>query len=207
MLGNLSAAFICGLVISYFYRHTYKGSNYSTSFVRSIIVLSMITAVVIMVIGNNLARAFGLVGSMSIIRFRTAIKDTQDIVFLFLSLAVGMAAGVGLYMIAFAGTLIIGMTLYVLSRIDYGSIHRQEFLVQFSFTSPNGEEKAYLPVFEEYSRSFNLLNVKSIREGAALDLSFYVRLKSQDKATEFVSQLTKVPGVKNVNFFFDEEQS
>jgi uncharacterized membrane protein YhiD involved in acid resistance len=160
-----------------------------------------------MVIGNNLARAFGLVGSMSIIRFRTAIKDTQDIVFLFLSLAVGMAAGVGLYMIAVSGTLIICMTLYVLSRIDYGSIHRKEFLVQFSFTSPNNDEKAYFPVLQEYSSSFNLVNLKSVREGATLELSFYVRLKKQENAPEFISQLSKVDGVKNVNFFFDEEQT
>ncbi|MEJ2051098.1 MAG: DUF4956 domain-containing protein, partial [Calditrichota bacterium] len=88
---NISVALLCGFIISLFYKWTYRGPNYSSNYVNSIIVLAMITAVVIMVIGNNLARAFGLVGAMSIIRFRTAVKDTQDIVFIFFALAVGLA--------------------------------------------------------------------------------------------------------------------
>ncbi|MCK4716381.1 MAG: DUF4956 domain-containing protein, partial [Candidatus Marinimicrobia bacterium] len=105
---NMVVAFICGLLISIIYRWTYSGPTYSVTYLNSLIVLSMITSIVIMVIGNNLARAFGLVGAMSIIRFRTAIKDTQDIVFIFFSLAVGMASGVGMHLIALFGVLLIG---------------------------------------------------------------------------------------------------
>jgi len=79
-IGNLVMALICGFIISIIYRWTYRGPHYSTSYVHSMVILAMVTALVIMVIGNNLARAFGLVGAMSIIRFRTAVKDTQDIV-------------------------------------------------------------------------------------------------------------------------------
>ena len=77
----------------------------------SLVTLAMITAVVIMAIGNNLARAFGLVGAMSIIRFRTAVKDTQDLVFIFLALAMGSAAGVGFHRLAVVATLVVGATL------------------------------------------------------------------------------------------------
>ena len=80
---NLVVALICGVIISIFYRLTYRGPGISFSFINSLIILALITSVVIMVIGNNLARAFGLVGAMSIIRFRTAIKETQDIIFIF----------------------------------------------------------------------------------------------------------------------------
>ena len=80
VIGNIMVALICSFIISLVYRWTYRGTSYSVSFVNSIVSLAMITALVIMVIGNNLARAFGLVGAMSIIRFRTAVKDTQDIV-------------------------------------------------------------------------------------------------------------------------------
>ena len=116
LLGNLFMALICGFTISLVYRSIYNGPNYSAKFVQSMVVLSMITALVIMVIGNNLARAFGLVGAMSIIRFRTAVKDTHDIVFIFFSLAVGMAAGVGLKVLAFFGTMFIGVIMLGLSK-------------------------------------------------------------------------------------------
>jgi hypothetical protein len=90
----LSVALFAGLILTCLYRITYKGAGYTAGFVGSIILLTLITALVIMVIGNNLARAFGLVGAMSIIRFRTAVKDVMDIVFIFFALAVGMASGV-----------------------------------------------------------------------------------------------------------------
>src|SRR6478752_4319478 len=96
MAGGLVTAFACGLFLSWLYRRTYRGSSYSITFDRALVTLTVITAIVIMVIGNNLARAFGLVGAMSIIRFRTAVKDAQDLVFIFFSLAVGLASGVGL---------------------------------------------------------------------------------------------------------------
>ena len=87
----------------------------------------MITAIVLMVIGNNLARAFGLVGAMSIIRFRTAVKDTQDIVFIFFSLAVGMAAGVGYHLIAICGTVFVSLTMLVLTQFSHGSTTQREY--------------------------------------------------------------------------------
>jgi len=102
--GNMLVAFVCGLIISVVYRMVYKGPSYSVTFVNSLVLLAMITSVVILVIGNNLARAFGLVGAMSIIRFRTAVRDTQDIIFIFFSLTVGMAAGVGLKIVAIIAT-------------------------------------------------------------------------------------------------------
>jgi hypothetical protein len=102
-------ALICGLLLSIIYRATYRGPSYSVTFVNSLVLLTIISSIVIMVIGNNIARAFGLVGAMSIIRFRTAIRDTMDLVYIFLSLAIGMACGVGLTAVALVGSLIAGL--------------------------------------------------------------------------------------------------
>src|SRR5690625_1269742 len=112
-------SFLCELIITYLYRWTHKGAAYQVSFVRSLILLAMITAVVMMVIGNNRARAFGLVGAMSIIRFRTALKDTQDIVFVFFSLSIGLAAGVGYRQLALLSTIVIGLTILLLARTNF----------------------------------------------------------------------------------------
>src|SRR5210317_2112802 len=120
-IGNLIVALLCGFMISLVYRIIYRGPHYSTSFVQAMVILSMITSLVIMVIGNNLARAFGLVGAMSIIRFRTAVKDTQDIIFIFFALAAGMAAGVGLKGLAFLGTILISLILLSLNKFKYAA--------------------------------------------------------------------------------------
>ena len=104
---NLTVALLCGVFIAWLYRLTYKGTGFSMNFVNSIVLLTMITSVVIMVIGNSLARAFGLVGAMSIIRFRTAVKETRDIVFIFFGRTVGLAAGVGYHQIAIIGTVLL----------------------------------------------------------------------------------------------------
>lgn len=205
VIGSITVALICGLLISLFYRWVYKGPGYSMTFVHSIVALAMITAIVIMVIGNNLARAFGLVGAMSIIRFRTAIKDTQDIVFIFFSLAVGMAAGVGLNLIAITGTVFIGIIIVLLSRAHYASPRKREFLLQFSFTSSGEMEAPYLPILKKYGKQDKLIHMKSSGNGDVLELSFYIKLKDTDKSGDLVRELGRLEGVDHVNLFFDEE--
>ena len=203
---NMMVAFICGLLISIIYRWTYSGPTYSVTYLNSLIVLSMITSIVIMVIGNNLARAFGLVGAMSIIRFRTAIKDTQDIVFIFFSLAVGMASGVGMHLIALFGVLLIGAVFIVLSKTQFVYPLRKELLVQFSYKSGSEGETPYLIVFKKYCKSSSLINVKAIGGKGNIEISYYVHLHHKDQSKEFVSELKNIPGIDYVNLLFDEEK-
>ena len=203
---NIIVAFICGYLISWIYRRTYRGPGYSITFVNSIVLLSMITSIVIMIIGNNLARAFGLVGAMSIIRFRTAVKNPQDIIYLFFALAMGMAAGVGLYGIAFTGTFFIGLVIYVFSKSTLSNPKKEEYLLQFNFLSSEDKKPLYQAVLDKYCKKHNIINVKSISEENLLELSYYVKLKDKDKSQDFAKDLRKTPGVQYVNLFFDEEQ-
>lgn len=206
ILFNTFVALLCGLIISVFYKWTYRGPNYSSTFVNSLIILSMITAVVIMVIGNNLARAFGLVGAMSIIRFRTAVKDTQDIVFLFFALAVGLAAGVGLHSLALIGTLFINSVIWILYQLDYANPRKKDFLLQFMLQSEDKEAVPYLQVFKDYCKSYRLINVKSYEDGQILELSFYINLKDKGKTDSFVKALDQLSEISQVSLFFDELQ-
>lgn len=206
IIANVTVALICGFFISWLYRHTYRGPGYSPTFVNSLVLLSMITSVVIMVVGNNLARAFGLVGAMSIIRFRTAIKNTMDIVYVFFALAIGMAAGVGLYKVAITGTLFIGLVLYIVTKSKISTPEREEYLLQF-YTEPAGAEMpAYQGIFDKYCRRYKIINVKSTGEGNLLELSYYVKLKDREKNQDFVKDLRQISGIQYVNLFFDEDQ-
>jgi len=207
MAGSLAAALVCGVLLSWLYRRTYRGTAYSMTFDRALVTLTVITAIVIMVIGNNLARAFGLVGAMSIVRFRTAVKDAQDLVFIFFSLAVGLASGVGLYTLALTSTLFVGAIISVMARLNYGALDQRELVVQMRYGGPQGEEpeKAYAPILNRFCRDFSLLGARSNDEAGALDLTFYVRLQTPGTAAGMTAQLAALPYVERVNVFYDEE--
>jgi hypothetical protein len=100
MLLNMVLALVLGVIIAYVYRYTHKGLSYSQSFTLTLVFVAAIVAVVMMVIGSSLARAFAMVGALSIIRFRTVVKDTKDTAFVFAALAEGMAAGTSSYFLA-----------------------------------------------------------------------------------------------------------
>jgi len=204
---NLAVALLCGLLISMFYRFTYRGVSYSSSYVIAIIMLAMITALVIMVIGNNLARAFGLVGAMSIIRFRTAIKDTQDIMFIFFSLAAGLACGAGMYLIALFGTFFIGISLMVISTVFSENPARREYLLQIVISENVSFEKAFNDILDRFCSKNKLINVKSLKAGEEeiLELSYYVILKRERFSRLLVSEIQSQEGVRKVNLFYDEE--
>ena len=205
-VAHLGVALLCGLALSQLYRRTYRGASYSVTFDRSLVTLALITAIVIMVIGDNLARAFGLVGAMSIIRFRTALKDPQDLVFVFFSLTVGLAAGVGLHALALAGTLVIGVVILVLSRTNYGSLEARELVLQLTMAdgAPNDPAALYGPVLDRFSSSYRLLAARA-SSSEALDLTFHVALSDRGRASELVRELAALPTIAAVNLFHDED--
>lgn len=207
VIANVLVALVCGTIIALLYRFTYRGLNYSSTFTISLVMLTMITAIVIMVIGNNLARAFGMVGAMSIIRFRTAVKDTSDIMFIFFSLAIGLAAGVKLYSIAIAGTIIIGLVYLVASVFNVSVPIRREFLLQITARNSGLPENPFQQWFSTYCRRHKLVNMKTLgdEESDEVEFSYYLNLRDREKGKELLSAIRQIPGVKAVNLFFDED--
>jgi len=202
---NIFLAFLFGLAISTIYRITYKGYSYSSSFVNTLIIITLVTAVVIMVIGNNLARAFGLVGAMSIIRFRTVLKDTRDIAFVFFALAAGMAAGAGNHAIGIAGATAICLVILGLFWTNYGMLGRRELLLKFWMIPEEGEEPVYAPVFKKFLARHSLLNVQSARLGQFLELRFYVTFKKEEESRAFIRELSGLEGIEKASLIIGEE--
>jgi hypothetical protein len=97
-------AFVLGQLMAWVYQHTHSGLSYSKNFVQSIVLLTVVVTVAMMVIGNNIVIAFGLIGALAVIRFRNILKDTRDTAFIFMALVVGMASGTGSYHLAVIGT-------------------------------------------------------------------------------------------------------
>lgn len=205
VIGNLIVSFLCGMTISIVYRFVYKGPSYSVTFVNSLVILSMITSVVILVIGNNLARAFGLVGAMSIIRFRTAVRDVQDIVFIFFALSVGMAAGVGLYSVAISATLLISLVIILLSISNFGQVKKREFLLQMTYHNNNENELLIDAVLKKHCRKMKLVNLKNAGSDNVIEAHYHISLKQEKKNSLFVTDLLASSAVIDVNLYFDED--
>jgi uncharacterized membrane protein YhiD involved in acid resistance len=198
---DMTIALVCGLLVAIFYRLT-RERDYSPTFVNSLVALSMITTIVITVIGNNLARAFGLVGALSIIRFRMGVKDMNDIVFIFFSLAVGMAAGVGLLVTALAGTIFIGAVAVLLSRVHSASPKAREFILGFSFTLPDPPSergRPYRQVLANYCRRYELVRAKPTKDGDTIALSFWVDFRDKGQREDLVRELGHIPGVDRID--------
>ncbi|MBE0643358.1 MAG: DUF4956 domain-containing protein, partial [Bacteroidetes bacterium] len=174
ILVNLLVAFLCGMFIAWLYKKTTSTPGYPPSFLSSMVLLTLITAMVIMIIGNSLARAFGLVGAMSIIRFRTAVKETLDIVFIFFSLAAGLAAGAGAQAIALVGTVAIGGVVYLLARVPLLAPQRKEYFLQFSYDAGDDAHPAYIDILDRHCKRQRLVNASVTNGDGPLQVSFYI---------------------------------
>jgi hypothetical protein len=197
ILINLVAACILGLLISFIYKRTHKGLSYSQSFMLTTVFVTVIVAMVMMVIGNNLARAFALVGALSIIRFRTVIKDTKDTAYVFLALAAGMAAGTSSYFLALAGVAVVGALAYLLHITNYGSLYKSEFLLRFRARS--GSAELYDPVIREFARSANLLHVEpSGDEHQTVSMTFDIVLNKDADPEGLSLRIAELEGLSEV---------
>ena len=197
ILINMALAFGLGLIISYIYKVTHKGLSYSQSFMLTIVFVTFIVAVVMMVIGNNLARAFALVGALSIIRFRTVIKDTKDTAYIFLGLAAGMAAGTSSYFLAIAGTMIVSTAALMLHFTNYGSLYKSEFILCFRALTGEGEPH-YSNVINEFSKSANLLHIEPSGDNKTTRLTFDILMHKKKDPMEFTNRIAEFEGVSEV---------
>jgi uncharacterized membrane protein YhiD involved in acid resistance len=192
---NLLLAFALGIIVSWVYRWTHRGFSYSVSFVHTLVLLSSITAFVMMVIGNSIARAFSLVGALSIIRFRTPVKDTRDTSFVFLSLGIGFAAGTGAYVIAVLGTVAIGLFALIINHIRMGESGKGDFLLRLRVTNSSDGENVYKSVFDEHLKKNTLINMTTVQQGAHLELAFSITFKDPKQQQQFLRELNALPEV------------
>ena len=185
----LGLAFVIGLYIFLIYKKTYQGVMYSDSFGVSLIAMAMITSLVIIAVTSNVVLSLGMVGALSIVRFRTAIKEPMDIAFLFWAIAVGIVLGAGLLPLAIIGSVIIGIIIVVFSTRKIGDT---PYILVVSCENEETESAAYELIKEDAKKS--LLKSKSVNK-LGIELTYEVRIK--DDNTGFVNKISAVDGVTN----------
>lgn len=188
----LTLSSFLSLVLAYVYRQTHRGVSYSASFVHTMILMAITVTLIMEVIGSNIARAFSLVGALSIIRFRTAVKEPRDVAFLFATMAVGMAAGTGFYDLAVAFTLFIAPVIFFLYRFRIGAQPTSELLLKIHLPEHLDHRTAFQEAFYRFLRDHSLLSIETIQGGAALELVYSVHLKPQARDTELMDALRQI---------------
>lgn len=193
---NSLVAFILGFIIAYVYKKTHQGLSYSQSFVLTIIFVTIIIGFVMMVIGNSLARAFALVGALSIIRFRTVVKDTKDTAYVFMALAVGMGAGTGNYFIAFYATVFMSSVAWVLFKFNFGIQRSSDFILRFYYDKTLNDH--YVTYINEHSEKNALLHMEPSGDNKKLYMTYDISLKENVEMNDFLSDFSKIDGITEV---------
>lgn len=179
---NLGATFLLGLFIFYVYRRTFRGVLYQRSFNVALVAISMVVTMVIMTISGNLVLSLGMVGALSIVRFRTPIKDPIDLVFIFWAIAVGIANGVGYFNLSVIGSIILTMVLFVMTR---KSEDDQPYLLVMLL--PNEADEGEVVSIVKKSVGVFSLKSKTIT-GAGCEVTAEIRL-NKDADTGFINEL------------------
>ncbi len=196
---NLLLSLIFGLAISLIYKKTHKGLSYSQSFMITNVFVSVIVCMVIMIIGNNLARAFALVGALSIIRFRTVVKDTKDTAYIFWSLASGMATGTGSYFLALAGNVIISLIAFIMFKTNYGSIIKSEFILQFRIKTEDEKiSNEYNKIIAKFTKSQTLLSSESSDDKKTIKVSLDIIMKEDFNQNDLLKEISSLSGISEV---------
>ena len=182
----LVLAFGVGLFIFFIYKKTYAGVMYSSSFGVTLVALTMITTLVILAVTSNVVLSLGMVGALSIVRFRTAIKEPLDIAFLFWAIAAGIVLAAGLIPLAVFGSLFIGII--ILNRKDMTN----PFIVVLDCDGQKSEEAA-VAFLQQHTKRCSIKS-KTARKGA-VELNLEVRLRDTD--TDFINKLTEIDGVQS----------
>lgn len=189
MLLALALAFGLGLFIFLVYKKTYQGVMYSSSFGVTLIALTMITTLVILAVTSNVVLSLGMVGALSIVRFRTAIKEPLDLAFLFWSIAVGIVLAAGMIPLAVIGSIVIGLILLVFVN---RKVHRNPYIVVLR-CADHASEKTAASYLEGQTEKC-VVKSKTVQSGA-VELNLEIRLKSE--STDFINDLATLPGVES----------
>ena len=199
VLVRLAVALAMGGLIAWIYHRTDTGGDRGMSFPTTLVLLCVLVAMVTQVIGDNVARAFSLVGALSIVRFRTMVRDTKDTAFVIFSVVVGMAVGARNLWLAGIGLAVVGIAVLVISWFTKAR-SEPPFLLRIRVGLGNDFDQLLGGALCEYLLGRRLMSVSTAKLGAALSVVYEARLRSGVSAEELVKALNRIDGVQDVRF-------
>ena len=193
-------AFILSTIIALIYEKTFQGLSYSRGFVQSMILGSIVSCLLMIAIGDNIARGIGIVGSLAIIRFRTNLRDPRDLVFIFASLGIGVACGVQSYATATIGALVFCLIVLTLYISPFGSRQKHDGLLRFQIPPGSGTQEQVNGILRKLTKRFILVTMRDVAQGQACDYAYQVKLVSTVDNQVLLAELERVPGIRGLSY-------
>lgn len=201
VLVRLLAALVLGTLVAFVYRRTRAPANVVPSFTTTLVLLAILIAMVTQVIGDNVARAFSLVGALSIVRFRTVVRDTQDTAYVIFAVAVGMAVGANDPWVAVIGIAVVALAA-VLMRSRAGPMPGSEaelpFLLHVRLGLGHDVNALLGSTLDAYVGRRRLVSMATARQGMAIEVSYKTALRTDRSADDLVKELNRIEGVQSV---------
>jgi len=200
---RLVSAMVLGGVVVFVYRRTRAANDTTPSFAVTLVLLTILIAVVTQVIGDNVARAFSLVGALSIVRFRTVVRDTQDTAYVIFAVAVGMAVGAGHPWLAIGAILVVGFAAYVMRDAGSGSTApgavTDGYVLQVRVGIGGDPQTLLAPTLDTLVRRRRLQSIGTAGKGLSIEVVYQAELPSEAAAGELVKALNRLDGVQSVS--------
>lgn len=199
---TLFTALFMALILSFFiamiYRNTHRGMNYEPAFLTTIVLISPVVALVMFFIRGDLVLSLGLIGSLSIIRFRTPIKDTRDMVYLFWAIVVGLGCGTENWTLALMATVFIAIIIFILFLFEYGRPKHSDFVLVVSGQSQLTPKEA-TDIIKQYSARSRVRSHDIVDEGWEIIYELRFTATQERKAEQFINEIKGLEGVKKVS--------
>lgn len=192
-------SFVLSLTLATVYRWTYQGLSYSRAFVHTMVLGAIASTIMIMAIGNNLARGLGILGTLAIIRFRTPIRDPRDIVFLFAAFAIGIGSGAGVYSVIIFGTIGYCFVALYLHWSPFASRREFEGLLRFMLPAVVKPGQELQNTFTQYCSSAVLIGIREAVQGDVIEYSYQIRLLDPSYQSDFLDALHKLQNIDEVS--------
>jgi hypothetical protein len=185
-------SFALSLVLGWVYKATHRSASYTQSYVHTLIMMSMIVAVIMLIVGSNIARAFTLVGALSIVRFRNAMKETRDVGFIFFAMAIGMACGTRFYLLAVVSTFVISFLIWAMVKLDLFAKEVKEQLLKIRLPADMPYETLFDELFSRHLIRFNLLAIETVQAGTLIELVYGVEVKRRADLHGLINEVRKL---------------
>lgn len=203
---RLVVSLILGLAVVGIYRATRRSASVTTTFPATLVLLSILIAMVTQVIGDNLALAFSLVGALSVVRFRTSVRDTKDTAFVIVAVVVGMATGLGQTMVALCGLLTVAVAAFLFrDRAVTAAVASSEMSLTIRLVWTVELEAQVVGLLGRYATDVEALSASTIRHGVGFELTYQLRLLPTTALTQLVNELTRLEGVQSVELRKDRD--
>ena len=189
---TLLLSFVLSLLIGWMYKITHRGTSYTQSYVHTLVMMGMVVAIIMLIIGSNIARAFTLLGALSIVRFRNAVKETRDVGFIFFVMAMGMAVGTRFYLLAVISTLLICLLVWLMVKMNFFAKEIREQILKVRLPADIPHEALFDSVFSRYLVRADLIAMETVQAGTLTELVYGVEFKQASQSQAFMEALREL---------------